>query len=192
MKRSAGEFAKRLLLWVVPFVVLFGAAAGFQAWREQQQEKAALAAAEQKLDRFRPSDCLTARPKQAGTDAGDLLLADCSSAGLTLSVGLKVTGSDECPGQRYFAYRVKLDGRQVGALCLVENLREGHCYTDSATPPLHEEVPCSSSAQEAESVKDARVVKAVEGSDDPSICVDSTAVVYPEPKRVYCMGSPVT
>ncbi|MGL6235962.1 MAG: hypothetical protein ACRC20_11520 [Segniliparus sp.] len=184
-------FAKRVLLWAVPFVLLFGAAAGFQAWREQQQGKTALSAAEQKLDRFRPSDCLTTQPARTGIEAGDLLLTDCSSAGLTLSVGLKVKGSDECPGPRYFIYRVKLDERQVGALCLVENLREGHCYTDSATPPLHEEVACSSSAQEAESVKDLRVVKAVEGSDDPSACFDSTAVAYPEPKRVYCMGSPI-
>lgn len=188
----SAAFGRRLLLWVVPFVVLFGAVAGAQAWRDHQQEKAAQAQAQQKLDQFRPGDCLTTRQTRAGAAPGDLLLADCSSAGLTLSVGLTVAGSDECPGQRYFVYRVKLGERPVGALCLVENLREGHCYTDSATPPLHEEVACSTSAQEAAAVRDSRVVKAVEGSDDPSVCADAAAVAYPEPKRVYCLGSPIS
>jgi hypothetical protein len=187
---------KPLLLWVVPFVVVFGTAAGFAAWHEQQQGQQARAVAEHKLDRFRPGECLTASPGRSGAESAqdeeELRLTDCSSAGVTLTVGLKVRGEDECPSQYYFTYRVNLDGRQVGALCLVENLREGHCYTMSATPPLHEETACSSTAQEAASVKDDRVVKAVEGSNDPSVCVDSSPVTYPEPKRVYCMGSPVS
>jgi hypothetical protein len=74
----------------------------------------------------------------------------------------------------------------------VENFHEGQCYT-KGSGDLHERVPCSTSAAEEASVHDSRVVRIVEGSNDPSLCPEgSSPVAYPEPKLLYCMGSPLS
>jgi hypothetical protein len=66
------------------------------------------------------------------------------------------------------------------AYCFIPNLKQGNCYAINTVGRQSLKVDdCANLSP--------RVVKRVDGSSDASVCdADSTAVVFPEPQRVYC------
>lgn len=79
-------------------------------------------------------------------------------------------------------YAYLFDGTTT--LCLMLNLKQGHCYTASGTAenPQFDAADCNGSATVI------RVAKRVDGSADVALCPAGTKPIsYPTPARLYCL-----
>jgi hypothetical protein len=70
-------------------------------------------------------------------------------------------------------------------LCFTYNLIEGKCYVDGdTTPPAFTISSCGAP-------KAVRVIRRIDNGTSPAECPSqSTAVVFPQPARVFCLAAP--
>ena len=109
---------------------------------------------------------------------------DCDKPDSIFEVAAKGDGSALCPdGKRQDSlYAYLFDGTTT--LCLMLNLKQGHCYTASGTAenPQFDAADCNGSATVI------RVAKRVDGSADVALCPAGTKPIsYPTPARLYCL-----
>ena len=110
---------------------------------------------------------------------------DCDQPDSIFEVAAKGDGpAAVCPdGKREDSlYAYLFDGTTT--LCLMLNLKQGHCYTASGTAenPQFDAADCNGSATVI------RVAKRVDGSGDVALCPAGTKPIsYPTPARLYCL-----
>jgi hypothetical protein len=109
---------------------------------------------------------------------------DCDKPDSMFEVAAKGDSSLLCPdGKRQDSlYAYLFDGTTT--LCLILNLKQGHCYTASGTAenPQFDAADCNGSATVI------RVAKRVDGSSDVALCPAGTKPIsYPSPARLYCL-----
>lgn len=91
-----------------------------------------------------------------------------------------------CPSPACLRYTWSNAGVTVGALCLAENLRVGHCYQPGPTGKALEVVDCATATS-----RGGEVVQRLDNVIDLTRCpLHTTAYAYPLPARTYCVADP--
>jgi hypothetical protein len=137
----------------------------------------------QSLDSYRIGDCVTLRTTPSGHP--EIADADCG-VDPSYTVGSIVQADATCPVPTYIRYVWSTADATVGALCLAENLRVGHCYQQSSVAKTLEVVDCA-----VVTSRGGEVVQRLDNVIDVTQCpLNTTAYAYPMPARTYCLTAP--
>jgi hypothetical protein len=126
-------------------------------------------------------DCLNVKEFTSSSEPSKV---DCTDPSANVKIGARLDDdSATCPRGDYDEYSVS--GSTSYKLCLIPNVKEGDCYTNTtnATTEGYKRVDCSDPTAET------KVVKIVPGSNDQSVCQDTDATDYrsfSQPASIYC------
>jgi hypothetical protein len=108
---------------------------------------------------------------------------DCGSSEANYTIGKALELNQSCGSDSYEEYTETASRGPDTKLCLVPILVEGTCYDmETATQADYKAVDCGAPGA-------VKVVKLVKGSDDESVCADSTPFTVPEPKTTFCLAA---
>ena len=127
-------------------------------------------------------DCITLTQDGSTWDIGQAKCSDTS--GTALYVAIVNTDGASCD-PAYSNFRTNRTGSPV-RYCLIEELKQGTCYTKSTTDTWgYRAIDCAKSTSAA----DFKLVVRSDTKADKSLCTAGTRVrVFPEAKRTYCTG----
>jgi hypothetical protein len=109
---------------------------------------------------------------------------DCSDPNSIFEIASKGDGSANCPDGKLEDSKYAFMRDNNTTLCLMLNLKQGHCYTATGTPdnPSFAAATCDGSGPRL------KVVKRSNDSSDLTQCPSGTrAFSYPSPTRLYCL-----
>lgn len=113
--------------------------------------------------------------------------ADCDDATSTYEIASEGDPKATCPDGKRDGSVYSILANDSLTLCLLLNLREGHCYKrmqGAGTVSSLSPVDCDDSRY-----ADVKVIKRVDGSTDTALCpADAVRVTYPTPARLYCLS----
>jgi hypothetical protein len=133
---------------------------------------------------YRVGECVTLSAGGSGELA--ITKVDCRTDP-SYTVGTIATPGAACPSPTYLRYVWATADAPVGALCLADNLRAGHCYQLEPAGVL-DPVDCARSR-----VSGSEVARRLDNVSDVTMCPqNTTAYAYPIPARTYCLAAPKT
>jgi len=138
---------------------------------------------QQEITAYRAGECVTLTANGSGHP--EIAKADCG-VDPSYTVGSIVQADAGCPSPTYIRYVWTAAGATVGALCLAENLRVGHCYQPGPTGKILGLVDCAVATRNG-----GEVALRLDNVSDVTRCPpNTTAYAYPIPARTYCLSAP--
>jgi hypothetical protein len=155
-------------------------AAGAAVITAHRLQRLTNAPVEQQIATYSIGDCVTLTATASG---GPHIAKSGCGADPSYTVGSIARADAACPGPTYMRYAWTDADTTVGALCLAQNLRVGHCYQPGPIGAVLDLVDCAAVTSNGD-----RVTQRLDNVSDVTQCPpNTTAYAYPVPARTYCL-----